>query len=160
MGFFVWKCTGQGPGRKQMAYKFTEGTFTLVRAGRNVQSVEGKAFLLGLKGQERKELVRGARRVAAGGSHPRADKAFGRSVARATLSPAGRGWVAASLLSSCRPLSCRRRLPLASPYESQRPDGPVGAGHQDAVQWGGGQRVDLDGHVWRWPFSASASLEG
>lgn len=46
-----------------MACKFTEGTFTLVRAGRNVQSVEGKAFsLLGLKGQERKELVRGARK--------------------------------------------------------------------------------------------------
>lgn len=28
-----------------MACKFTEGTFTLVRAGRDVQSIEGKAFL-------------------------------------------------------------------------------------------------------------------
>lgn len=99
--------------------------------------------------------------MAEGGSHPRADKAFSRSVARATLSPAvrGRGGGNQPALSSCCPVSCCR-LPLASPSDSQRHEGPVEAGHQDAVERGGGQRVDLDGHVRHWPFSASAVLEG
>lgn len=53
--------------------------YPLARAGRNVQSVEGESIsLLGLKGQEEGVSKRGGRRVAAGGSHPRADKAFSR----------------------------------------------------------------------------------
>lgn len=160
VGLFVWQCTGQGPGRKQMACKFTEGTFTLVKAGRNVQSVEGKAFLSPRSEGAREEGVsERSKKVAEGGSHPRADKAFSRSAARATLSPAGRGWGVTGLLSPFAVQSCCR-LPLASPSESQRHEGPVEAGHQDAVQRGGGQRVGLDGRVRRWPFSASATLEG
>ena len=105
--------------------------------------------------------MRGARSGAGGGSHPRAGKAFSRSVARAMLSPAGRpgGGAGNQPALSCRPVSCCR-LPLASPPDSQRHKAPVEAGHQDAVQRGGGQRVDPDGHVWSWPFSASAVLEG
>lgn len=87
--------------------------------------------------------------MAEGGSHPRADKAFSRSVARAMLSPAGRGWVAASLLS---PLAIHSPAAASHWPAHLRARGPTGQLEQVIRMLYSGE----EGREWIWTDMSGA----